>query len=48
MLIANVSQPDQCEIPAVPRPALAVMLCVRASLMWKVKFIDLKRKKKAE
>lgn len=37
MLITNVSEQDQCEIPAVPEPVLAVLLCVSASLMWKVK-----------
>lgn len=37
MLITNVSEQDQCEIPAVLEPVLAVLLCVSASLMWKVK-----------
>ena len=37
MLITNVSEEDQCEIPAVPEPVLAALLCVSASLMWKVK-----------
>ena len=37
MLITNVSEEDQCEIPAVLEPVLAVLLCVSASLMWKVK-----------
>lgn len=37
MLITNVSEEDQCEIPAVLEPVLAVLLCVSASLMSKVK-----------
>lgn len=37
MLITNVSEQDQCEIPAVLEPVLAVLLCVSASQMWKVK-----------
>ena len=37
MLITNVSEQDQCEIPAVLEPVLAVLLCVCASLTWKVK-----------
>lgn len=37
MLITNVSEQDQCEIPAVLEPVLAVLLYVSASLMWKVK-----------
>lgn len=36
MLIANVSEQDQCEIPAALEPVLAVLLCVTASLMLKV------------
>lgn len=37
MLITNVSEQDQCEIPAVLEPVLAVLLYVSASLMCKVK-----------
>lgn len=39
MLITNVSEQDQCEIPALPEPALTVLLslCVGASPVWKVK-----------
>lgn len=37
MLITNVSEQDQCEIPAVLEPVVAVPFCVSASLMWKVK-----------
>lgn len=37
MLITNVSEQDQCEIPAVLEPVLAVLLCVSASPMQKVK-----------
>lgn len=36
MLITNVSEQDQCEIPAVLEPVLAVLLYGSASLMWKV------------
>lgn len=37
MLITNVSEQDQCEIPAASEAVLAAPLCVSASLMWKVK-----------
>lgn len=40
MLITNVSEQDQCEIPAVLEPVLAVRLCGASSLKWKVKLAD--------
>lgn len=43
MLITNVSEQDQCEIPAALEPVLAVLLCVSASPMWKVKLCSLEK-----
>lgn len=43
MLITNVSEQDQCEIPAALEPVLAVLLCVSASSMWKVKLCSLEK-----